>query len=70
MLSSYSVACPHEDCGWHGSLVPSLVQGGAGAEIASGQHVWFQCPRCRRDWGARIRDDRVTMDSPAVEHGG
>jgi len=35
MLSSYPVACPHERCGWTGSLIPSLIQGGEGAEIAS-----------------------------------
>jgi hypothetical protein len=60
MLSSYSVACPHEGCGWTGSLVPSQVEGGGGAEIASGQAAWFECPRCERSWEVRIRDDRVT----------
>jgi hypothetical protein len=60
MLSSYSVACPHDDCGWTGSLVPSLAQGGKDAEIASKQRAWFQCPRCQRDWEVRITDDRVT----------
>jgi hypothetical protein len=60
MLSSYPVACPHEDCGWTGSLVPSAVQGGRDAEITSGQAAWFQCPRCERSWEVVIRDDRVT----------
>jgi hypothetical protein len=69
MLSSYSVSCPHETCGWTGSLVPSLVRGGSDAEIRSGQRAWFQCPLCRRDWEVRIRDDRVTI-VPAVEQGG
>jgi hypothetical protein len=60
MLSSYPVACPHDGCGWTGSLVPSAVRGGRDAEIASGQAAWFQCPRCERSWEVRIRDDRVT----------
>ncbi len=61
MLSSYSVACPYETCGWTGSLVPSLLRGGATAEIRSMQRAWFQCPRCQRDWEVRITDDRVTI---------
>jgi hypothetical protein len=69
MLSSYPVACPHEGCGWTGSLVPSSVQGGGGAEITAAQRAWFHCPRCRRDWEARISNDRVTA-VPDVEHGG
>lgn len=69
MLSSYSVACPHETCGWTGSLVPSLLRGGTDAEIASMQRAWFRCPRCQGDWEVRITKDRVTV-LPAVEHGG
>ena len=69
MLSSYPVACPHECCGWTGSLVPSSVQGGAGAEIAEAQRAWFRCPRCQRDGEARISNDRVTVVRDA-EHGG
>jgi hypothetical protein len=69
MLSSYPVACPHEGCGWTGSLVPSRVQGGGGAEIAVAQRAWFRCPRCQRDWEARISNDRVTA-VPDAEDGG
>jgi hypothetical protein len=69
MLSSYPVACPHEACGWNGSLVPSIIRGGAGAEIAKMQRAWFQCPRCQSDWEVRISDDRV-MVMPVLEHGG
>jgi hypothetical protein len=67
MLSSYPVACPHENCGWTGSLVPSHLRGGVDAEIASMQRAWFRCPRCQRDWEVRIKDDKVTV-LPAVEH--
>lgn len=69
MLSSYPVACPNEGCGWTGSLVPSSAQGGRGAEIALAQRAWFRCPRCQRDWEARISNDRVTA-LPDAEHGG
>ena len=69
MLTSYPVHCPHEDCDWTGSLVPSLIRGGADAEIASMQRAWFRCPRCRQDWEVRITKDEVTV-VPVVEHGG
>jgi hypothetical protein len=35
MLSSYPVVCPHGNCGWSGTLIPSHVRGGEDAEIAS-----------------------------------
>lgn len=69
MLSSYPVACPHEGCSWTGGLIPSLLPGGAGAEITATQRAWFRCPRCQGDWEARITHDRVTV-LPAFEHGG
>jgi hypothetical protein len=69
MLSNYPVPCPHEGCDWTGSLIPSLIQGGVGAEIASMQRAWFRCARCQGDWEVRITDDKVTV-LPAVEHGG
>jgi hypothetical protein len=61
MLSSYPVNCPHEGCGWTGSLVPSHVRGGAGAEIVAAHRAWMRCPLCRRDWEVRITNDRVTV---------
>jgi hypothetical protein len=69
MVSSYPVTCPHDDCHWAGSLIPSQIRGGRGTEIAPRQPAWFRCPRCGRDWEAQITNDRVTMLS-AVEHGG
>ena len=65
MLSSYPVACPHEDCGWTGSLLPSIHRGGPDAEIMSTHTAWFRCPSCLGDWELRITDDRVTV-LPAV----
>ena len=68
MLTSYPVACPHANCSWAGSLVPSLLRGGPDAEIVSMHRAWFRCPRCQDDWEVRITDDRVTV-LPAVERG-
>jgi hypothetical protein len=39
MISSYLVACPHSDCQWTGSLIPSAVRGGTGAKIAPMQRA-------------------------------
>jgi hypothetical protein len=69
MLSSYPVACPHEGCSWIGGLIPSLVRGGASAEVASTQRAWFRCPRCERDWEVRISDDKVEA-LPLIECNG
>ena len=33
MLTSYPVACPHENCGWTGNLIPSHFREGEDAEI-------------------------------------
>jgi hypothetical protein len=69
MLSSFSVICPHQPCTWSGSLVPSLIQGGPDAEIASMQRAWFRCPSCHKDWEVRIKNDSVSV-LPVNEHGG
>ncbi len=59
MDSSYPVRCPQEDCGWSGSLVHSRARGGTTTDAKAGQLVWFQCPRCRRDWEARVQGERA-----------
>lgn len=61
MLTSYRVACPHEGCGWSGSLVPSLVRGGDGGEVAVMQRAWLHCPGCGRDWEVRVVKDAVEV---------
>lgn len=69
MLTSFPVTCPQGNCGWSGSLIPSRIRGGERTEVAALQRAWFQCPRCRRDWEARIHEDKV-IAFPALEHGG
>lgn len=61
MLSSYPVRCPHEGCGWSGSLVPSHLKGGTGVELVAAERAWFHCPQCQRDWEVRIDGDRVVV---------
>jgi hypothetical protein len=68
MLSIYPVSCPHANCGWTGSLVPSVFRDGADAEIASMHRAWFRCPRCQGDWEVRITDDGL-MVLPVVQRG-
>ena len=68
MLSSYPVACPHQNCSWTGNLIPSLLKGGNSEEIASMQRAWFHCPLCDGDWEVQIIDDKVTV-LPIAESG-
>lgn len=71
MLSSFPVACPYAGCDWTGSLIPSTVRGGEGAEIARAQKAWFRCPRCAGDWEVSITNDRVTvLPAPEMQSGG
>jgi hypothetical protein len=65
MLTSYPAACPHEDCGWMGNLVPSSIRGGHRSEIEPRQPAWFRCPNCGRDWEMRIRGDNLIAVSAA-----
>ena len=60
-MSSYPEACPREDCGWKGNLVPSRVQVGTSEEITAMQRAWFRCPHCGRDWEVQIDGDKLTV---------
>ncbi len=66
MLSSYPVNCPHANCTWTGSLVPSLLRGGPDSEVAPMHRAWFRCPRCQGDWEVRITKDKITT-LPALD---
>ena len=61
MLTSFSVTCPDELCGWSGSVIPSIRQGGIAAEVDLVKRAWFRCPRCLGDWEVQIADDRLTI---------
>lgn len=56
MLTSYFVKCPHVDCGWMGSLIPTA---GEPSSLSAGSVVSFQCPGCHVEWPARIVGEDV-----------
>lgn len=62
MLTSYVVRCPHKNCRWSGSLMPS-AKPAAPWENSIGlpvkKEVVFECPKCRGVWHARIVGDDV-----------
>jgi hypothetical protein len=59
MLTSYWVTCPHFECRWSGSLLPSRdTEAWRPAAPALGT-VTFRCPRCRHEWRARVVGDDV-----------
>ena len=62
MLTDYVVTCPHPGCHWSGSLLPHQnLDAWRGATPATGAIV-FLCPRCRREWHARlVGDDPVPV---------
>jgi hypothetical protein len=59
MLTSYRVSCPHAGCDWIGSLLPQTdTQAYLGA-VVSAKVVVFQCPKCERQWRAKVVGDDV-----------
>jgi hypothetical protein len=58
MLTSYSVVCPHPNCGWRGSLLPRGDQE-SWRFMPVQSEVVFQCPSCEGEWRARVVGDDV-----------
>jgi hypothetical protein len=70
MLTDYSVHCPHEGCGWAGSLFPQGPRDGVGQAAPTQRVIRFHCPRCQGEWHARIvGEDAVPLplDTPAAQ---
>jgi hypothetical protein len=59
MLTSYLVKCPHPGCDWFGSLLPRTDLEAWRGYSPTKSVVEFQCPRCQRDWRARVVGDDV-----------
>jgi hypothetical protein len=59
MLTSYLVKCPHAGCDWFGSLLPSRNTESWRASVPTTPIAVFQCPRCEREWRARVVGDDV-----------
>jgi hypothetical protein len=54
MLTDYLVHCPHEGCNWRGSLFPKGNREAWRPATPTQNRIVFECPRCRREWHARI----------------
>jgi hypothetical protein len=65
MITSYLVACPYPDCDWRGSLLPHDHLEAWRSAIPTTRVVAFQCPRCEREWQARVVGDDVVALPPA-----
>jgi hypothetical protein len=59
MLTSYLVRCPHSGCDWFGSLLPSRDADSWRGCAPTTSTAVFECPRCGREWRARVKGDDV-----------
>jgi hypothetical protein len=59
MLTSYLVKCPHPGCDFFGSLLPAGDPEAWRRAAPGRSEVRFSCPRCRKDWHARLAGDSV-----------
>jgi hypothetical protein len=59
MLTSYLVKCPHFNCGWFGSLLPSRDTDSWRGSIPTTSIAVFECPNCQHTWRARVVGDDV-----------
>jgi hypothetical protein len=57
MLTSYLVKCPHPGCEFFGSLLPAGDQEAWRNAVPGRSEVRFRCPRCGKDWRARLAGD-------------
>jgi hypothetical protein len=59
MITSYLVRCPHSECRWFGSLIPSTTAGPFQGKPGVRPEVMFRCPKCQGEWRARIIGEDV-----------
>ncbi len=59
MLTDYVVTCPHHDCHWSGCLFPRGDREAFRPAVPRVREVAFECPRCHREWHARVVGDDV-----------
>jgi hypothetical protein len=59
MKTSYLVRCPHPDCHHFGSLLPCAKIDAWHGEISAMPAVMFRCPKCKREWRARMVGEDV-----------
>jgi hypothetical protein len=69
MLTSYLVKCPHFDCNWSGSLLPSRDTDSWRGSVPTTSTAVFECPHCHAEWRAKIvGDDVVPLPLDEVDH--
>lgn len=62
MLTNYPVRCPYEGCGWRGTLFPLDSAVVCRTAQPTNRTISFECPKCRRDWKARVvGEDAVNL---------
>jgi hypothetical protein len=67
MLTDYAAHCPYNECGWRGYLFPQGSQEAWRPAAPTQREITFLCPRCHREWQARIvGDDAVNLPLPAA----
>jgi hypothetical protein len=59
MLTSYLVKCPHFNCNWSGSLLPSRDTDSWRGPVPTTSTAVFECPQCRQSWKAKVVGDDV-----------
>ena len=59
MLTDYTVTCPHPGCHRPGSLLPHQDLDAWRPATPTTRDVVFECPRCGREWHARLVGDDV-----------
>ena len=59
MLTSYLVKCPHFNCGWFGSLLPSRDTDSWRGSVPTTPIAVFECPHCQQNWRARVVGDDI-----------
>jgi hypothetical protein len=67
MLTDYLCHCPHVGCNWRGPLFPKGNREGWKAATPAAREITFECPRCHREWHARIvGEDAVPLPLEAA----
>jgi hypothetical protein len=67
MLTDYLVHCPYEGCGWRGPLFAKGSHEPLRSALGAARVVVFECPRCHREWHARIAGDDDAIPLPLEE---
>jgi len=62
MLTDYAAHCPYEGCGYRGYLFPQGNRDDWRPATPTRREISFACPRCKREWRARIvGEDAVNL---------